>query len=138
VLLSLVTHDQIPWDLRGKEEGVWILVKNGAGGGGRLLASTAYIDGEEKWLLIMIPVMGTSIILGQIVAAFVTNFLFSILAAFAVIVPFTMGETRHRAWGMRSVYGTFRARLTISLFVFFSYPDSHMGCLEPGGYTGKD
>jgi len=132
VSLSLVTPEGIPWDLRDEAEGVWLMIENGSGADGSSLASSAFIDVEGKWLLITIPVMGLTIILGQIVAAFFINCLFTTLAALSVTFHFKTKENRQKARGVRSVYGTFRARLTISLFVFSLIPTLIWGLLSRG------
>ncbi|MFQ6103503.1 MAG: ATP-binding protein [Candidatus Glassbacteria bacterium] len=137
--VTLVEDERnIPWQLNlsGEESG-WVKITDGFPASGSSLASARYIDAEQRWLILRVPLMGVGMILGMMVATLLLNTLFLVPPAALLSSSSSLGRHKQSYGARQSIYATFRARLTIALFVFSLIPTLIWGFLSRGAIIDR-
>ncbi len=132
ISVSLIEEeDEIPAELReAVGRGVWQKHTDDPGEGKTYLASVTYIQAEQRWLLLGIPLMNVGMLLGMTVAAVLVN---CVVVAIAIGLFFSFcvsSVDEPLLFFGRGFYGTFRVRLTIALFIFSLIPTLIWGVLS--------
>ncbi len=127
----LGADEDLPLPLRQRERDTkWIVLEDGIDREGRVLASARSVEPGGRSMLVQIPVIATRVILGMLVAVLLLNAAFTL--PLSLIIGFLCHDRRRRLElrRKRSTPGSFRMRLSISLFVFALIPTIMWGVLS--------